>query len=125
MFRDLNMVFYAENKEVKTMKLNKETLKQTVKKGYEKGKTFISEHSEDIKDTASILATELAIAGVYYIIGRSKGYNKGLYKGYKLGRQDQMRIEDEWIDGMDTETYNTVVEYDKKRHNPRLTCNQK
>lgn len=118
------------------MKLNKETLKQTVKKGYVKGKSFmvkagdkIFEHSEDIKNTTSILAAELAIAGIYYIVGRNKGqckgYNAGYDAGYYVGTKNQEHGINEWIDGMDTETYNTVVEYDKKRHNPRLTCNQK
>lgn len=111
------------------MKLNKETLKQTVKKGYVKGKSFISEHDEEIKCFTTGLAMDLVIAGVYYIVGRNKGqrkgYNAGYDAGYYVGTKNQERGINEWIDGMDTETYNTVVEYDKKRHNPRLTCNQK
>lgn len=111
------------------MKLNKETLKQTVKKGYVKSKTFISEHEEEIKYFAIDLAMDLAIAGIYYIIGKNigkrKGYNAGYDAGYYVGKRNQERGINEWIDGMDTETYNTVAEYDKKRHNPRLTCNQK
>ena len=111
------------------MKLNKETLKQTVKKGYVKSKTFISEHEDEIKCFTTGLATDLAIAGIYYILGKNrgkrKGYNAGYDAGYCVGAKNQERGINEWIDGMDTETYNTVVEYDKKRHNPRLTCNQK
>lgn len=107
------------------MKLNKETLKQTVKKGYVKGKSFISEHDEEIKCFTTGLAMDLVIAGVYYIVGRNKGQRKGYDAGYYVGTKIQEHGINEWIDGMDTETYNTVVEYDKKRHNPRLTCNQK
>ena len=107
------------------MKLNKETLKQTVKKGYVKGKTYIFEHKNDIVWTGVLCG----YAVMTYLRGRrdgtSVGYDNGLHAGYKLGRQDQMSIENEWFDGMDTETYNTVVEYDKKRHNPRLKSNQK
>ena len=111
------------------MKLNKETLKQTVKKGYVKSKTFISEHEEEIKYFTTDLAMDLAIAGIYYIIGKNigkrKGYNAGYDAGCYVGTKNQERGINEWIDGMDTETYNTVVEYDKKRHNPRLICNKK
>lgn len=111
------------------MKLNKETLKQTVKKGYVKGKTFISENAEGIKCLTNTLALEIAIAGVYYIVGRNKGqregYNKGYDVGYDVGTEIQVRGIDEWFNGMDAETYNTVVEYDKKRHNPRIICNSK
>ena len=108
------------------MTLNKETLKQTVKKGYTKGKTFIIktgdkifEDSNDIKWFAAICIVDIAMA--CYCSGRSKGYNKG----YEVGREDQLRIEDEWFDGMDLETYNTVREYDKRRHRPILQSNQK
>lgn len=111
------------------MKLNKETLKQTVKKGYVKSKTFISEHEDEIKCFTTDLATDLVIAGIYYIIGKNIGKREGYDKGYDAGRYVGAKIQErsinEWIDGMDTETYNTVVEYDKKRHDPRLTCNQK
>lgn len=111
------------------MKLNKETLKQTVKKGYVKSKTFISEHEEEIKCFTTGLATDLVIAGIYYIVGKNRGkregYNKGYDAGCYVGAKIQESSTNEWIDGMDTETYNTVVEYDKKRHDPRLTCNQK
>lgn len=111
------------------MKLNKETLKQTVKKGYVKGKLFIREHDEEIKCFTTGLAMDLVIAGVYYIVGRNKGqregYNKGYDVGYDVGTEIQMHGIDEWFNGMDAETYNTVVEYDKKRHNPRMICNSK
>lgn len=111
------------------MKLNKETLKQTIKKGYVKGKTFISEHAEDIECLTTTLALEVAIAGVYYIVGRNKGQREGYNKGYDVGYNAGTKIQEygmnEWIDGMDTETYNAVAEYDKKRHNPRLICDKK
>lgn len=107
------------------MKLNKKTLKQTVKKGYVKGKTFISEHTEDIKNTTSIIAAELVIAGIYYIVGKNKGRCEGYNKGYDVGVKSQKSVENEWFGGMDAETYNTVVEYDKNRHDPMFECNQK
>ena len=111
------------------MKLNKETLKQTVKKGYTKGKLFISEHDEEIKCFTTGVAIDLVMAGVYYIVGRNKGQREGYNKGYDAGYNTGTKIQEyginEWIDGMDTETYNAVAEYDKKRHNPRLICDKK
>ena len=107
------------------MKFNKEALKQTVKKGYVKGKTYINEHKSDLVFTGVLCGYTV----MSYLRGRrdgtSIGYDNGLHDGYKLGRQDQMSIEDEWFDGMDTETYNTVAEYDKRRHRPILKSNQK
>ena len=118
------------------MKFNKETLKQTVKKGYVKGKTLmvkasdkIFEHSEDIKNTTSILAAELTIAGIYYIVGKNKGrcegYRKGYDVGYDVGMSKVVDSLNGYVNGMDAETYNTVVEYDKNRHDPMFKCNQK
>lgn len=107
------------------MKLNKETLKQTVKKGYVKGKSFISEHDEEIKCFTTGLAMDLVIAGVYYIVGRNKGqregYNKGCEVGYDVGVKSQKSVEHEWFGGMDENTLNAVVEYDKRRHRPLLS----
>lgn len=114
------------------MKLNKETLKQTVKKGYVKGKTFVTKAGDKIFEHKNDLAWTGVLCG--YVVmtylrgvrdGTSTGYDNGLHDGYKLGRQDQMSIEDEWFDGMDTETYNTVTEYDKRRHKPILKSNQR
>lgn len=110
------------------MKLN-ETLKQTVKKGYLKGKSFVDEHKNDIKFYGIVLWW----TGLWYtagnIKGKTNGYVKGQRKGYNagyyVGTKNQEHGINEWIDGMDAETYNTVVEYDKKRHNPRMICNQK
>ena len=114
------------------MKFNKETLKQTVKKGYVKGKTLmvkasdkIFEHSEDIKNTTIILASELTIAGIYYIVGRNKGRCEGYRKGYDVGMSKVVDSLNGYVNGMDAETYNTVVEYDKNRHDPMFKCNQK
>lgn len=94
------------------MKFNKETLKQTVKKGYVKGKTLmvkagdkIFEHSEDIKNTTSILAVELTIAGIYYIVGRNKGrcegYRKGYDVGYDVGMSKVVDSLNGYVNGMD------------------------
>ena len=111
------------------MKLNKETLKQTVKKGYAKGKSFVNEHDEEIKCFTTSLAMDLVIAGIYYVVGRNKGkregYNKGFDTGYDVGTKVQEHGINEWLDAMDTETYNAVAEYDKKRHEPRLICDKK
>ena len=111
------------------MKLNKETLKQTVKKGYVKGKSFISENAENIADFTTGAAMSIVIAGVYYIVGRNKGqregYNKGYDVGYDVGMSKVVDSLNGYVNGMDAETYNTVVEYDKNRHDPMFKCNQK
>ena len=92
-------------------------LSQTIEKLKEKG---VWVYGADMEGD-SIYESDLR-GNICLVIGNE---GNGLHDGYKLGRQDQMSIEDEWFDGMDTETYNTVTEYDKRRHRPILKSNQK